>query len=77
MNTLNLINVLKQSRIINIVKGTSVKNDFLYKNYNAHFQNIISFLASKKSGFLDSNTPTLVQKTNYQIFSNIEYRLVI
>ena len=77
MNTINLINVLKQNRIVNIVEGTSDKNDFLYRDYNAHFQNIISYLVNKGSNSLKQDTACLVQKTNYRVFSNVEYRLKI
>lgn len=77
MNTINFINVLKHYKILIDLKAEPYENDFLYHDYNKHLECIISSLARKPSGFLDENTTSLVQKTNYQIFSNMAHRLVI
>ncbi|MBF5027141.1 hypothetical protein [Planobacterium oryzisoli] len=77
MDTINLINVLKHNKIFIDVEAVPDENDFLYHDYNKHLECIISSFASKASGFLDENTTSLVQKTNYQIFSKMAHRLVI
>lgn len=77
MNTINLINVLKHNKIFIDLEAAPDENDFLYHDYNAHFQNIISCHLNKGNNSLKQDTFTLIQKTNYRVFSDVEYRLNI
>lgn len=74
MNTINLLNVLKHNKILIDLEATPEENDFLYHDYIAHFQNIISCHLNKGDNSLKQDTFTLIQKTNYRVFSNVGFR---